>query len=249
MHRGGIRWAWLLVLAAAGAAPAAEGKPRTPKEALQAFNVLIGSWRATGQPEGTFQEKQRGFWTEGQTWEWQFKGDDAWLKVAIDRGKHFRGGELHYLPDADRYRLTLTTPTQETLTFEGALEEKGADRDRRLVLERTDDKTKEMQRLVVTFLHSNRFLYRYEVKPAEKTAFKKQYEVGVTKEGVAFAGPGDSEPECVVSGGRGTIPVTYKGQTYYVCCTGCRDAFKEEPEKYLKEYAERKAKEAKEKRP
>ena len=45
------------------------------------------------------------------------------------------------------------------------------------------------------------------------------------------------------SGGRGTIPVTYKGQTYYVCCTGCRDAFKEDPEKYLKEYAERKAKE------
>ena len=51
----------------------------------------------------------------------------------------------------------------------------------------------------------------------------------------------------IVSGGLGKIKVSYKGQTYYVCCTGCQEAFKDDPEKYLKEYAERKAKEAKEK--
>lgn len=226
MHRTGIGLAGLLVLIAAAAAPTAgPAAKRSPKEALQAFNNLIGSWRATGQPEGTLQEKQRGFWTESQTWEWQFKGDDAWLKVAIDRGKHFSGGELRYLPDRDLYRLTLTTPAKETLTFEGPLKEEGRDGDRRLVLDRTDYTTHQTQRLIVTFLHANRFLIRYDVKPADRPVFKKVYEVGVTKEGVAFAGPGDNEPECVVSGGRGTIPVTYKGETYYVCCTGCRDAF------------------------
>ena len=242
MHRTHIGLAGLLLLVAVPAGPAADppGK-RTPREALQAFNDLIGSWRATGQPEGTLQEKQRGFWTEEQKWEWQFKGDDAWLKVAIDKGKYFTGGELHYLPDTDLFRLTLTTPDKETLAFEGPF------KDRKLTLDRTDDKTKETQRLVVTLLHANRFLYRCEVKPADRPGFKRVYEVGVTKEGVAFAGPGDNEPECVVSGGRGTIAVTYKGQTYYVCCSGCRDAFKENPEKYLKEYAERKAKETKEK--
>ena len=26
----------------------------------------------------------------------------------------------------------------------------------------------------------------------------------------------------------------YKGKTYYVCCSGCRDAFNENPEKFLK---------------
>ena len=51
------------------------------------------------------------------------------------------------------------------------------------------------------------------------------YQVGATKEGVPFAG-GDGKPECVVSGGLGTMPVMYKGKTYYVCCSGCRDAFK-----------------------
>jgi YHS domain-containing protein len=244
MHRTHIGLAGLLLLVAVPAGPAADPPvKRTPREALQAFNDLIGSWRATGQPEGTLQEKQRGFWTEEQKWEWQFKGDDAWLKVAIDKGKYFTGGELHYLPDTDLFRLTLTTPDKETLAFEGPF------KDRKLTVERTDDTTKETQRLVVTLLHANRFLYRCEVKPGDRPSFKRVYEVGVTKEGVAFAGPGDNEPECVVSGGRGTIPVVYKGQTYYVCCTGCRDAFKEEPEKYLKEYAARKAKEAKEKQP
>jgi YHS domain-containing protein len=43
--------------------------------------------------------------------------------------------------------------------------------------------------------------------------------------------------------------VLYKGKTYYVCCSGCRDAFKDDPEKYIKEFEERKAKEAKEKKP
>jgi YHS domain len=242
MHRThfGLAGLLLLVAVSAGAAADQPGK-RSPRQALQAFNELIGSWRGTGQPEGTLQEKQRGFWTEEQKWEWQFKADDAWLKVAIDKGKYFTAGDLRYLPDRDLFRLTLTTPDKETLAFEGPL------KDRKLTVERTDDKTKEAQRLVVTLLHANRFLYRYEAKPADRPTFKRVYEVGVTKEGVAFAGPGDNEPECIVSGGRGTIPVTYKGQTYYVCCTGCRDAFKDDPEKYLKEFAERKAKEAKEK--
>ena len=28
----------------------------------------------------------------------------------------------------------------------------------------------------------------------------------------------------------------YKGKTYYVCCGGCRDAFKDDPETYIKEF-------------
>jgi YHS domain-containing protein len=245
MVRAAIGLTVLLVLVAWVSA-ADQPAPRTPKEALQPFNSLIGSWRATGQPEGTFQEKQRGFWTESDSWGWQFKGNDAWLKLAIDKGKYFTGGELHYLPEKAGYRLILSTPGKESLSFEGSLKQEGPQGDRRLILERTDAGTKEMQRLTFTFLHANRFVYRYEVKPPDRPAFKRVYEVGVTKEGVAFAGPGDNDPECIVSGGKGTISVVYKGQTYYVCCTGCRDAFKEDPEKYLKEYAERKAKEAKE---
>jgi ribosomal protein L24E len=232
----------LLGVAAAGSRAVAADQParRSPREALQAFNDLIGSWRATGTPEGTREEKQRGFWTETVRWEWQFKDKDAWLKADFEKGKHFTGGTLRYLPEKDRFRLTLQTPGKETVVFEGPLD------DRRLTLEREDEKRKETQRLVITLLHANRFLYRYEVMPQGKADFTRLYLVGATKEGVPFA-EGDARPECVVSGGLGTIPVSYNGKTYFVCCSGCRAEFKENPEKYIKEYEERKKKEAKEK--
>jgi hypothetical protein len=216
---------------------AADPSPRRPKEALQAFNDLIGTWRGTGQPEGTRAEKQRGFWTETLTWEWQFKGDDAWLTVAFDKGKHFAQGELRYLPGKDQYQLTVRTPAKETLTFIGPFREK------RLTLERADGQKRETQRLILTLLHDNRFLYRYEVKAADRPQFTRLYQVGATKEGVPFA-QGETGPECIVSGGLGTIKVTHKGETYYVCCSGCRRAFQDEPEKYIKEYEDKKAKKA-----
>jgi YHS domain-containing protein len=210
------------------------------REALRCFNDLIGSWRATGLPEGSREQKQRGFWSETIHWVWQFKGDDAWLEATFDTGKYFKKGELHYLPENDSYQLRINAAAGDSWTFQGQL------KDRVLILNRTQGADREEQRLELVLLHSNRFLYRYAVKPAERTQFTRLYEVGATKQGVPFAGPADATPECIVTGGKGTIRVSYKGQTYHVCCTGCRDAFRENPDKYIKEAEERKAKQEKE---
>ena len=222
---------------------AAEPVTQNPREALKPFNHLIGSWKGTGIPEGTREEKQRGFWIETIAWEWQFKGDDVWMKASFENGKYFAKGELRPTNKAKQYRFTAETADKQSLTFEGELHERESGA-RDLVLERTDDKTKETQRLTIRLLHSNRILYVYDVKPEGKTIFVKKYQVGATKEGEPFAA-GSSGPECVVSGGLGKIQVSYQGKTYYVCCTGCRDEFKENPEKYIKEYEERKKKEQK----
>ena len=225
-----------LALTVAVVLGAADGPTkRSPKEALQAFNDLIGQWKGTGTPEGTREEKDKGFWVESLNWRWQFKGEDAWLHVSFEKGKHFLKGDLRYLPDQDQFQFTVLTTAKENLTFTGRLQ------DRRLTLERTDGPKKEDQRLTVSLLHSNRFLYSYEVKPRQRSLFSRVYRVGATKKGVPFAA-GDNQPECVVSGGLGTMVVRYNGKTYYVCCTGCRDAFKEDPEKYIKEYEARKKK-------
>lgn len=210
-------------------------KTRTPREALQEFNELIGSWKGTGMPDGgTAAEKRKNFWIETIAWDWQFKGDDAWLNLTFSKGKYFDKGTLRYVADKDLYQLKLQTPDKEALLFEGKLDKKN------LTLERDDDKKKETQRLVITLLHENRYLYRYEVKPKDRNGgFTRIYQVGATKEGVPFA-VGDGRPECIVSGGLGTSKVTYKGKDYYVCCSGCRDAFNEEPEKYIKEFEEKK---------
>jgi len=230
----------LAVLTPAGFA-ADKPAQRTAREALKPFNDLIGTWKAIGQPEGKLEDKRKGLWEESINWEWQFKDNDAWLKVTFDKGKYFAAGTLRYLPDKDCYQLALTTAEQQTLVFTGRLKE------HRLLLERQDEKTKETQRLVVSLLQDNRYLYHYEVQPENRTLSRKVYVVGATKEGKPLVETSaEIGPFCVVSYGPPLTPITYKGKTYYICCGGCRDEFRREPEKYIQEYEELLAKMAKE---
>ncbi len=219
-----------LLLAASDAVPQ---EPRASKEALQAFNDLIGKWNGIGNPVGTLEQKQKGFWTESISFGWQFKGNDAWLVLNFDKSKHFTSGELRWIPDKKEYALQVKTTAKDTQVFQGPLDKKT------LTLER--EATGETQRLVFTLLHDHRFLYRYEVRPEGKGLFSKKWTVGANRDGVAFAS-GDGRPECVVSGGVGTTPVSYMGRTYYVCCSGCRDEFQQSPQKYVDEYEAKKAK-------
>ena len=212
-------------------------KPVTAKDALQPFNVLVGSWKGSGAPEGTKEERAAGAWSETIEWVWKFKDNDAWLAVTFEKGKHFTKGELRYTPEKDkkdaepRFTLTLTTPDKSTVTYVGTLKEKV------LTLDRADGPAGEQHRLVFSLLHHNRYLYRFETRPAGATvAFNKKFQVGATKEGVPFADV-PKGPECIVSGGLGTIKVSYQGKDYWVCCSGCRDEFKSDPEKYIKEAA------------
>jgi hypothetical protein len=226
-------FALLAVLGALSTLDADPPAAKSPREALQPFGDLIGVWNGTGTPTGTREEVQKNFWTEKMTWEWQFKGNDAWLKVAFEKSKNFTAGELRYVPKTEQFAFTITTPKKEKLTYVGALHNKT------LTLDRDGDK--ESQRLVFTFLHSNRFLYRYEVKPEGRPLYAKKWSVGATKEGEAFA-VGSGQHECVVSGGRGTTAVSFMGKTYFVCCSGCRDEFNASPAKYVKEFEAKKAK-------
>ncbi len=213
----------------------------TEKEALQPFNVLVGSWKGSGTPSGTREQRAAGAWEERITWGWKFGNQSAWLAVNFEKGKHFTKGELRYTPAKEtkepQFTLTLTAPDRSVATFVGSLDAKG----KTLTLTRAGGPMAEEQRMVFSLLHLNRHLYRFETRPAKtKVAFERIWQVGATKEGVAFADV-PKGPECIVSGGRGTMKVSYNGKDYYVCCSGCRDEFKANPEKYIKE-AEAKAK-------
>jgi len=202
------------------------------KEALQALNDYVGAWKGAGANMSKSDN-----WTEKMSWGWKFKGDDAWLTVEFKDIKDFAKGELRYDVDKKKYKLTVKDRKNEEKTFEGELK-KGY-----LTLDRTDPKSGETQRLLMNIAGGGiRFVYSLQRRPKGSTLFTKLYQVESGKEGESLAG-GGKERECVVTGGRGTMEVSYKGKTYYVCCTGCRDAFNENPEKILKEYAERKKKE------
>ena len=226
----------LLPLLVAGLAYGDAPKEKPAREALKPLNVLVGSWKGTGTPEGTPQERQKGHWQETVAWEWQFKDADAWLTVTFDKGKYFTRGELRYRPKADDFELTLTTVGADKLSFIGKLTGK------QLALDRAVPDAKLVERLTFSLLHDNRITYRLDTRPESGTAFTRKYLVGLTKEGETFADVGRPERECIVSGGTGTISVSFEGKTYYVCCTGCRDEFKANPKKYVDEWEARRKK-------
>jgi YHS domain-containing protein len=107
---------------------------------------------------------------------------------------------------------------------------------KQLALDRPVPGARQVERLTFSLLHDNRITYRLDTRPEAGTAFTRQYLVGLTKEGEAFADVGRPERECIVSGGTGTMSVSHEGKTYYVCCSGCRDEFKASPAKYVQEW-------------
>src|SRR5438552_5402784 len=158
-------------------------KPASARDGLKPFNVLVGSWKGTGYPEGTREERAAGTWTETITWGWQFNDDDAWLTATFDKGKHYASAQLRYSVEKATYQLTLTAPDKTKLTFSGKL----TDKDKVLTLDRIGGPAGEEQRLVFSLLHFNRHLYRFETRPAgSPLAFTKLWQVGATKEGVPF---------------------------------------------------------------
>jgi YHS domain-containing protein len=213
---------------------------KSPRKALQPISGLIGPWLGTGTPSGTKEEKQKGFWSEKMEWSWKFKDKDAWFAVEFEKSKNYTSGELRYDADKDNYVLKLKTVNKDEITFVGTVETR--DKTKILTLEREDGK--DTQRLVVKFLHDDFIRYHFEVKPDGKNLFAKKWDVGAKRDGVPFVG-GDGKPECIVSGGTGTIAVSFMGKTYYVCCSGCRDEFNAAPAKYVREWEEKQAKKKK----
>jgi hypothetical protein len=208
------------------------GDAADAKEALQALQDFIGTWNGSG----TSEKDRSVIWKEKVNWSWRFKGKDAWLVMSFPQGKHYKRGEMRFLPDQERYQLTLEDKEKKKQVFVGQLKKT------KLVLERKDAESKETQQIAMNIAGGGvRMIYAYSVKPENRTLYNKRFQVDFTKEGESF-GTAAKKVECVVTGGLGTMPVSYNGVTYYVCCSGCRDAFNENPEKIIKEYLAKKKK-------
>jgi hypothetical protein len=200
------------------------------KEALQQLGEFIGEWKGSGGPDKPKPGPRDPIWSEQISWSWRFKGDDAWLTMTVKNGKHFVSGEMRYLPEKKLYELTAVDKDGGKHVFTGTIKNEN------LVLERTDPATKELQQLTMnTAAEGARFIYRMSRKKAGTTLLVKDFMVASTREGVTL-GAKEKKNLCVVSGGVGTTTVSYKGETFYVCCSGCAEAFKENPEKYIAEF-------------
>lgn len=234
------RTRWMTVLLAAGGMSvlADSGAEKAADSQLQEVQWVIGQWKGVGQPR---RGSSRGAWTEKSEWAWSFKKDLPTFAFASEKGKFFQGGELRFDPEKERYELLAREPeNNEPIAFVGKMQPDG-----RLVLDRSAVAEGKPARVSLRqAAGGDRLVVLYERRVGNR--YQRLAEVGYTRVGSGF-GQGTSFVECVVTGGLGTIPVTHDGKTYYVCCTGCRDYFNDDPAGVLAEYRERKAEEARKK--
>lgn len=203
--------------------------PDAQKHRLSKVQSLVGQWRGVGQPQ---RNSNKDSWTEEANWAWTFAGDGPALAAKLPKGKYFT--QLHLSASAadDQYQLTATLVAGgDPLTYTGRLDEH-----EQLVLLSEKPRDGLPQRLSFRFTaNGDRLLLLMEKQGAAAGQFTRLAEVGYTRQGSGF-GKNLAQRECVVTGGLGTIEVTNNGQTYHVCCTGCRDYFNENPAKVLAEY-------------
>jgi YHS domain-containing protein len=203
------------------------------KEALGQFNALIGGWRGVGQPR---RGSAAGSWKEAAEWVWDFSQPAPAIRYVVTDGKLIKTARFTFDEPTGRFHAAVTEADGTNRDYEGKFD------DDRLVLESKPDAKREIRRITVTRLNEKRTVVLFEKKRASARSPLRVAEVGYTREGTRLAVEGADGPECVVTGGKGTIQISYKGQTYYVCCSGCKQAFNENPEKILAEYRERLAK-------
>jgi YHS domain-containing protein len=217
----------------AGGAP----DSKSDKEALQPMQSLVGEWRGVGQPK---RGSSAGAWIEESQWAWRFTDNRAELAFQSPEGKFYRSGRLLPGKEPGEFQLIATLPDGKSEeSFAGRLSDDGS-----LVVAAEKPAEGRPARITLRFVaQGDRLLILFEKRLGESDRYLRLAEVGYTRKGSDFGKGGFAGRECVVTGGAGTIAVEYQGQTYYVCCTGCRDYFNDNAEQVLAEYRQRKEQE------
>ncbi len=200
------------------------------QSSLKAYAGLVGDWRGTGQVR---RGSTRGAWRETAIWSWELSRKTAALDLKIENGKYLQSAKLRPRGKPGEFELEAVLADGMSRRFQGVVGDRGT-----LTLVADGTVKEGLARITLTPLHETRFLLLLEARSAEGEGYQRLGEVGYTRQGVAFAA-GDSYPVCIVTEGRGTIKVEYKGQTYWVCCSGCKALFDEDPEAILAELKER----------
>ncbi|MBA4031516.1 MAG: hypothetical protein C0478_11600 [Planctomyces sp.] len=227
-----------------GASSAAdEGKLDSVMDALKPLQVLLGRWKGNARKALLDQPE----------WVWDLTTDPRQPALVIKSpdGKYIREGRLTFQIDDQTYRLTTTDAEGITRSWKGnftrEVQDVAGDDDklqRTYKLEFVESPlvaSDEVWKLALSQQDNNRYLIELDRQRGAGT-FVRVDTVNTQREGTSFA-LSDSDygdKECIISQGLGTISVAYKGQSYWVCCTGCKSAFEDDPERWLAKLAERK---------
>jgi len=207
---------------------------REDMKLLSPLQELVGQWRGAGfERRGS----TKGAWREDSTWAWKFINGRAFLVFDAPKGRYLRKGSLGpgEKPGHFRLQVELASPGG-TIRYQGTRKKNG-----RMVFE-SGSPTPKGAPARISFILLAEGKRLSSLLEGKNTASGRHYrlgEVGYTRSGESIA-KGSGQPECIVTGGRGTIRVEHKGQSYTVCCKGCLEAFNEDPAGIIAEWGQRK---------
>ncbi len=204
------------------------------KAALVKLQGFVGQWKGMGLPKAG---GAKGGWGVTGNWSWSFKDGHAALIFKAGDSKYFDSARLERGSEKDSIKFTAKGKNYaKPLNYSGRINENGE-----LVLLNTEPATGQPAKVTYSLIaKGKRMVVFLESKTGNR--FRPLAEIGLTRKGSGF-GKNTKERECVITGGLGTMAVTHKGKTYYVCCGGCKDVFIENPEAELAAYHKRKAEE------
>lgn len=209
------------------------------RAALKPLQILIGNWNGTSRKAIIDQPN----------WVWDLKTDPKQpaIRIKSEKGQYVRDGRLTFFPAAQEYEFTATDGEGKKRVFRGTFSQEvqdvpGDDKklQRRYKLELTEPKPDadgEQWRVVINQQENNRYILELDRKRGSGQ-FIRVDTINTQREGTSFAlsDTDYGEKTCVVSQGLGTTSVSYKGKSYWVCCSGCKAAFEDDPEKWIAKF-------------
>jgi hypothetical protein len=227
----------LLTTTAQADDPSGKADRAAAQKQLEKIQQLVGQWKGVGQPQ---RGSTRDSWVEEADWAWSFDGAVA-LVGKQPQGKYFTEIKLLRGENDRAYELVATPATAgEELRCIGTLDDAG-----KLQLVAVEPRDGLPARISIRFVAGGDRLLMLLERKGTADQYVRLAEVGYTRQGSGF-GEGKSGPECIVTGGTGSIEVMHNGTKYYVCCTGCLEYFNDHPDEVIAEYKARKEAEKKE---
>ena len=213
--------------------------------ALKPMQILRDQWNAL---------RQKGVASQGaaeeQIWIWDFRTNPRQpaLVMSSPNGQYFRQARLTYDPSKQEFSLQVTDAEDRERNFIGDYSEpvqevemgdKKVHRVYKLQLTEVDPE-KEAWQIVLNQQDNNRYLL--EMYRQRGGSFQRFDTVSAQRQGTSFAlsDTDYGERTCIISGGLGTMQVSFQGKSYWVCCTGCQAAFNDDPARWIAEYEAKK---------
>lgn len=204
--------------------------------ALRPLQILLGRWNGTSRKAVLDQPE----------WVWDLTTDPRQpaLVLKSDKGAYIREGRLTFLTASQTYEFAVRDGEGRSRTYRGTFSKPVQDvpgddqkpqRTYKLLLtEAVSPDADEQWQVAIGQQENNRYLVEVDRKRGSGQ-FQRVDTINTQREGTSFAisDTDYGEKTCLISQGLGIMTVSYAGKTYWVCCSGCKAAFEEDPKKWV----------------